>query len=61
MACSSTRKAFTELKCGHHPELEAAVKEFKEQQSKCISVTAEVIEAKAREIVRLRGIPHLDF
>lgn len=60
MYCSSNRKAFTRPKHGCQPEAE--VEEFvKGQRSKCIAVTAELIQAKAKEMERFRGIPHMDF
>lgn len=58
----SSRKAFRGPKRGRHPEVEPVVADFvKEQRSKRLAVTAEMIQAKAREVARHRGIPHGEF
>lgn len=57
-ACAATRTAFTGPKKGRHPEVEVALAEFVEtQRSAALPVTTEVLQAKARELARERGVP----
>lgn len=49
-------------KRGHCRELEAEIVDFiKEEREKCIVVTCEIIQAKARKVARQHGIPHVEF
>lgn len=61
-ACAATRKAFRGPRKGAFPEVEAPLTEFiKERRSRCLAVTTEIVQTKAREIARAHGIDHSKF
>lgn len=61
-ACAATRMAFTGPKKGRHHEVETALAEFvRTQRAAALPVTTEVLQAKARELSRERGLTPKDF
>lgn len=60
--CLSTKKCFRGPKRGHHPEMEEELVEFiRSQRNQGFPVTSAIIQVKARELARARGIPHATF
>lgn len=56
-SCSGTRKAFSGPRKGRHPELEEELLTFvRNARNGCIAVTTEMVQTKAREIARQRGL-----
>uniref|UniRef100_A0A224YXZ2 Pogo ele1 orf1-h 1e-40-j 4 n=1 Tax=Rhipicephalus zambeziensis TaxID=60191 RepID=A0A224YXZ2_9ACAR len=61
-ACAATRMAFTGPRKGRHPEMETALADFvRTQRAAALPVTTEVLQAKARELSRERGVSAADF
>lgn len=62
LACAATRKAFRGPRKGAFPEVEEVLTDFvKERRGRGLAVTADIVQMKAREIARERGIPALKF
>ncbi|KAH7979123.1 hypothetical protein HPB49_008285 [Dermacentor silvarum] len=56
-ACAATRKAFRGPRKGVFPEVEASLTEFVRQtRSRALTVTTEMLQLKAREFAKDRGI-----
>lgn len=61
-ACSSSRKAFTGPQRGRHAELEEDLARYvNEVRSRCVAVTVEMLQMKAREMAHERGISRTVF
>lgn len=61
-ACSGQRKSFRGPKNGAFPEVERELTDFvREQRAAHLAVNIELLQAKAREIARDKGIQRADF
>lgn len=61
-SCAATRKAFRGPRKGVFPELESSLTDFiTERRRNCLTVTTEIVQVKARELARARGIPTCEF
>lgn len=61
-ACAATRKAFRGPRKGVFPEVEASLTEFVRQtRSRALTVTTEMLQLKAREFAKDRGISGSQF
>ncbi|KAM7313400.1 Pogo ele1 orf1-h 1e-40-j 4 [Ixodes scapularis] len=61
-ACSGTRRSFRGPKQGSFPDLEEELTAFiKDQRAQHLAVNIELLQQKARELARGKGIPPTDF
>lgn len=61
-ACAGTRRSFRGPKNGMVPEVEASLSDFvKQQREQHLAVNIELLQEKARQIAKEKGIPRSDF